>query len=87
MVLLSAHHGESFLICLVPNRVKSSVVAHVSYSSIMSHGGDLLDLSGAGVVRDRREIERGAREHAMAVIRDYNAQPRIGTYERLFFFV
>eukprot|EP00041_Stephanoeca_diplocostata_P011705 m.193613 g.193613 ORF g.193613 m.193613 type:complete len:515 (+) comp18637_c0_seq1:140-1684(+) len=43
----------------------------------MSHGGDLLDLSGAGVVRDRKEIERGAREHAMAVIRDYNAQPRI----------
>jgi len=37
---------------------------------------DLLDLSTPAPQRDRAEMSRMAREHAMAVIRDYNAQPR-----------
>lgn len=43
----------------------------------MPHG-DLLDLADKPKGRDRLELQKMAREHAMAVIRDYSAQPRMG---------
>lgn len=43
----------------------------------MPHG-DLLDLKEPKAQRDRGELQKLAREHAMAVIRDYSAQPRTG---------
>ena len=43
----------------------------------MPHG-DLLDLAEKPKGRDRLTLQKMAREHAMAVIRDYSAQPRMG---------
>lgn len=43
----------------------------------MPHG-DLIDVKDQSMVRDRGELAKLSREHAMAVIRDYKAQPRMG---------